>query len=153
MNKQDATSTLQNVLEACESGNITPIDEMLSSKITASKGYNKYIYAVILAIVITLFTPLLFVATAEPATSPTYHADIAVDDYYVQDGCLYIDLHGSFIDFTSIYAVSASGSTVFPLEYNSNTGLVSFLYDETEWNIYVSDLNNVTVHMLLTPPQ
>ena len=152
MNKEAASATLASVLDECEKVSSTPIDEMLNTRIDAAKGYSKYANLVIAALVFTLLTPLIFVFTSGQkgvAAEP----DIGVNEYYVQGDMLYIDLDGSFIDYTSVYAVSQSGAKVYPAEYNSGTGLVSFIYDKTEWNIYVSDLNGEEVHMLLTPPQ
>lgn len=153
MKKQDASQTLQNVLDACKKTTSTPIDDILEEKISATKGYKKYICMVIVVLMLTLCAPIPFVFFAKSPSAANYKPDITVSSYAVQDGYLYLYFDGSLIDFTSIYAVSSDGSTVFPLEYNSGTGLVSFTYDDTEWNIYVSDLNNVTVHLLLTPPQ
>ena len=151
MKKDAASSTLANVLRTVEKSNNTPIDKMLKKRVNAAKGYSRYLTAVKLMLAFTLVVPLVFVFTANAKGAPA-KADISVGDYYVQDGMLWIDLDGPFIDYTSIYAVSGDGSTVFPLDYNSGTGMITFPYDETEWNIYVSDLNSETVHMLLTPP-
>ena len=151
MKKDVASSTLAKVLNSVEKSTNTPIDKMLKKRVNAAKGYSRYLTAVKLMLAFTLVIPLLFVFTSNAkGTNPK--ADISVDDYFVQDGMLFIDLDGPFIDYTSIYAVTASGSTVFPVDYNSGNGMVSFPYDETEWNIYVSDLNSEVVHMLLTPP-
>ncbi len=152
MDKEAASATLASVLDECEKQANTPIDEMLTTRIDAAKGYAKYANMVIAALAFTLLTPLLFVFTSAKK-GVAAEADISVSEYYVQGDMLYIDLDGSFIDYTSLYAVSASGATVYPAEYNSGNGLVSFIYDKTEWNIYVSDLNGTQVHMLLTPPQ
>lgn len=151
MNKEAASSTLASVLEEVEKATNTPIDKMLKRKNRAAKGYARYSNMVIAALVFTMLSPLIFVFTSRSGAQYE-SADISVEDYYVQGDMLWIDLDGPFIDYTSIYAVSASGSTVFPVEYNSGTGMVSFIYDGLEWNIYVSDLNKVPVHMLLTPP-
>lgn len=151
MKKDAASSTLAKVLSSVEKNSNTPIDKMLKKRVNAAKGYSRYLTAVKIMLAFTICVPLVFVFTAN-AKGTDVKADISVGDYYVQDGYLYIDLDGPFIDFTSVYAVTASGSTVFPAEFNSGTGMVSFPYDETEWNIYVSDLNSETVHMLLTPP-
>ncbi len=152
MDKEVASSTLAKVLSTVEKHQNTPIDKMLKKKVRAAKGYSRYLTMVKAMLVFTLFVPLVFVFTANAKGTPA-KAEISVDDYFVQDGMLYIDLKGPFIDYTSVYAVSASGATVFPSEFNSGNGLISFVYDDTEWNIYVSDLNSETVHMLLTPPQ
>lgn len=152
MKKEDASSTLAKVLEEVEKSSNTPIDRMLTRKTRAAKGYARYTNLVTAALVFTLLCPLIFVFTSNSGKADE-PADISVADYYVQGDMLWIDLDGSFIDYTSIYAVSASGATVFPMEYNSGTGMVSFIYDGLEWNIYVSDLNKVQVHMLLSPPQ
>lgn len=153
MSKEDATKALQNVLDACEKVAVTPVDDILTEKRIAAKGYNKYIVAVIVALVLTLVAPLPFISMAKSPSEVSYTPDISVSSYYVRDEYLYIYFHGSLIDYSSIYAISSDQATVFPLEYNSGTGLVTFPYDNTEWNIYISDLNNVTVHLLLTPPQ
>ena len=151
MKKEVASSTLAKVLNSVEKTNNTPIDKMLKKRVNAAKGYSRYLTAVKVMLAFTLLVPLVFVFTANAKGAPA-KADISVGDYYVQDGYLFIDLDGPFIDYTSVYAVSGNGSTVFPVEYNSGNGMISFPYDETEWNIYVSDLNSDTVHMLLTPP-
>ncbi|MBR6391423.1 MAG: hypothetical protein IKS16_08795 [Lachnospiraceae bacterium] len=151
MKKDAASSTLAKILSSVEKNSNTPIDKMLKKRVNAAKGYSRYLTAVKIMLAFTICVPLIFVFTANAKGVDT-KADISVGDYYVQDGYLYIDLDGPFIDFTSVYAVTASGSTVFPVDFNSGTGMVSFPYDETEWNIYVSDLNSETVHMLLTPP-
>ncbi|MCR5596348.1 MAG: hypothetical protein K6G12_10890 [Lachnospiraceae bacterium] len=151
MKKDAASSTLAKVLNSVEKSSSTPIDKMLKKRANAAKGYSRYLTAVKVILAFTLLVPLIFVFTANAKGTET-KAEISVNDYFVQDGMLFIDLDGPFIDYTSIYAVTSSGSTVFPTEYNSGNGMVSFPYDETEWNIYVSDLNSETVHMLLTPP-
>ena len=152
LKKELASETLASVLDEIEKSSSTPIDEMLTTRIDAAKSYSKYSTLVIGCLVFTLLCPLIFVFTSNSRQTET-SPDISIADYYVQGDMLYIDLDGSFIDYTSIYAVSSSGSTVFPSEYNSGTGLITFIYDKTEWNIYVSDLNHLTAHMLLTPPQ
>lgn len=151
MKKDVASSTLAKVLSSVEKSTNTPIDKMLKKRVNAAKGYSRYLTAVKCMLAFTLVVPLVFVFTANAKGVDT-KADIGVNDYFVQDGMLFIDLDGPFIDYTSIYAVTASGATVFPTEFNSGNGMISFPYDETEWNIYVSDLNSETVHMLLTPP-
>lgn len=151
MKKDVASSTLAKVLSSVEKSSNTPIDKMLKKRVNAAKGYSRYLNAVKIMLAFTLVVPLVFVFTANAKGEET-KADISVGDYYVQDGYLFIDLDGPFIDYTSVYAVSGDGSTVFPAEFNSGNGMISFPYDETEWNIYVSDLNSETVHMLLTPP-
>lgn len=152
LKKELASETLASVLDEIEKSSSTPIDEMLTTRIDAAKSYSKYSTFVIIALVFTMLSPLIFVFTSNSGAVDE-KPDISVADYYVQGDMLYIDLDGPFIDYTSIYAVSSSGATVFPLDYNSGTGLISFAYDKTEWNIYVGDLNHKTVHMLLTPPQ
>ncbi len=151
MDKFAASSTLAKVLSSVEKSNNTPIDKMLKKRVNAAKGYSRYQTMVKAILVFTLLVPLVFVFTSS-LKKTNDKADISVNDYYVQDSVLYLDLDGPFIDYTSIYAVSSAGNTVFPTEYNSGNGMVTFNYDDTEWNIYVSDLNSETVHMLLTPP-
>lgn len=153
MKKDAASSTLQNILDACETTSNTPIDDMLARKVSATKGYAPYIAAVIAALVITLLAPIPFAIASNASSGVESSADISASDYYVESGLLYIQLDGPFIDYTSIYAITPSGSMVFPLSYNSGNGMVTFIYNEEEWNIYVSDYNSNTVHFLLTPPQ
>ncbi len=127
MKKDAASSTLQNILEACESTSNTPIDEMLAQKATATKGYSPYITAVLVILVITLIAPLPFAFSAKASASTEVSAQISATDYYVENNMLYIQLDGPFIDYTSIYAITPSGSMVFPMSYNSGNGLVSFI--------------------------
>lgn len=153
MKKDVASSTLQNILDACETTSTSPIDDMLAQKITATKGYSPYITMVIIALIITLIAPIPFAVFSKASVQTNTSADIKAQDYNVKDGYLYLTVTGPFIDYTSIYAITSSGSMVFPLNYNTVNGEICFIYNEEEWNIYISDYNGDTVHFLLTPPQ
>lgn len=153
MSKAEADNTLKNVLDACENSDNPHNSTVSTNTVNPIKNINLLYICVICAIAITLVLPIFFAFSAQSSHPQTSKADIEVEDYYVEDSTLFIYLDGSFIDYSSIYAVNPSGTCFTPSSFDYKTGLITFDYDETEWNIYVSDLNGINLHMLFTPPQ
>ena len=63
---------------------------------------------------------------------------------------LYITDEGIGIDYDEIYALSASGETVYPLSMDTDTGAVTFSYPQENWDVYIPDYIGNILHLSLT---
>lgn len=153
MSKSDASATLQNVLDACDTKTSTKVDDIISKTPVSSFGYRNRIIIAAIILIVTILMPLVFSPTLKANTFRRDSANIAIAEYNIEDDTLYIALNGSFINIKSMYAVTSTGETVYPYKYDLWNEAVMFKYDDTEWNIYVEDTYGKTTHMLLTPLQ
>lgn len=153
MNTEDAAKTLQNILNSQSRPGQSIADSSVIDASLSLKGYKRRIIATACALALTIALPLFF----SPIFTQGSHvssdkADISIANFTVEDGKLFIDLTGPFIDMGSIYAVDSSGNTLKPSSFDIMREQVYFEYTGDEWNIFVNDINGNTVHMLLTPP-
>ena len=67
----------------------------------------------------------------------------AVDKYSIEDGILTFTLEDSQsgIDYNSIYAIDASGVSIFPKTADKNTGTVTFEMESDTLTVFTSDLS------------
>jgi len=154
MTKSEATTTLQNVFEACERPVSNHMDEILAKTFKISGGYKIRILITLIILVITVFLPLFL----SPVFSKTHYnankANVLIKDYEVSGSDLFIDLTGPFLVVSETYAINPSGDIFTPIEIDVWTDQIHFNnYDETEWNIYLNDVEGNTIHLLLIPPQ
>ena len=63
---------------------------------------------------------------------------------------IYFEEDSGFLDYENIYAKSVSGNVVKPLSYNQNNLSVTFQYPSEALNIFVSDLSNNTLQLVVT---
>lgn len=151
MQPAQASETLRNVFEACDQPVSTRIDEIIGNSSTISSAYPTLIIVTVISLIITLLLPILLSPSISGKKYNGNKATASIQDYSVENGQLYIDLDGQFLNITKAYAINPSGETIYPREYNIWKEQLFFDYDETEWNIYLEDINGNTVHMLLSP--
>lgn len=152
MSKSEATATLQNVLNACDKPASNNMDEILSKTFQISGGYKIRIIVTAVLLFITIISPLLFSPKLSKSNYNSKKADVKIENYEVVDSDLYIDLAGPFLVVANAYAVNPDGEQFTPVEDNIWKDQIHFdNYDDTEWNIYLNDVNGNTIHLLLTP--
>lgn len=153
MNNFDASSTLQNVFDACDKPASTHIDELIVEASVVASGIRPRIIVSFAILIFTLLLPLFF--------SPFLHkssknvrpnvADITVTDYLVDDDTLEMTFEGAFLNLRSVYATDSAGNIYYPSKYDLWNDRVVFEYNNTEWNVFVDDTYGNSLHMLLTP--
>ena len=57
---------------------------------------------------------------------------------------------GIGVDYREVYAISASGTVIYPLETDEQAGEILFAYPEEDWDVYVPDHIGNTLHLAIT---
>ena len=57
---------------------------------------------------------------------------------------------GIGVDYREVYALTASGTVVWPLSTDADAGLILFPYPEENWDVYIPDYIGNTLHLALT---
>lgn len=153
MSKRQANETLQNVFLACNQvPNGTSIDKLMNTKKIRVKSYNTWMIIAVVALVFTFALPLLLNPFSNKlAPADRKKAQIVITDHKLLDDSFTLTLKGDFIDYNSICAIDGDGNTVYPITYDYKKGTVVLPYYDSEWNIYIYDLNQNELHLLLSP--
>lgn len=153
MSKNEAAETLQKVFLACNQvPNATSIDKLIMTKKNRIKAYNVWMIVAVIALVFTFAVPLaLNPFNNKLAPAERNKAQIVITDHKLLEDSFTLTLKGDFIDYNSIYAIDSDGNTVYPITYDYKKGTVVLPYYESEWNIYIYDLNQNELHLLFSP--
>lgn len=161
MDKKAADDTLKTVFAACnQQPNETDMNSLVENKEEYSRKYKHSFIIAIAAFILFFFSPLAFApfsgtfAPDEFDPAPAANgAAITIEHHELTEDQFILVVSGELVDFTSAYAVNPEGIRIYPVSYSSMTGEIIFPYDNTEWNIYISDYNGEQLHLLLSPKE
>ena len=63
---------------------------------------------------------------------------------------LFVNDTGIGVDYHSIYAVDAKGSTYLPITFDNETGTVTFSFPDDDWDVYIPDHLGNVLHLAFT---
>ena len=147
MSHKAAGDTLKNVLAACniESDNIN--FELLRIKSIAQTNLVdtcKWITVGFLFLV--LIAPVALINNDIRISSRgIVNERIIIEDHQLYSDHFVLKLIGNDIDYDSIYALDADGTTFIPTYADPETGMVEFPYGDESLTIYISDTHGHTL--------
>lgn len=148
-----ADQMLQNVFAACNTEpNRIPFDKIALRSKQDYKSDNSFVIATILLIIITFVAPLLFPPSKIfLSVDPSRERPLLIEEHSLTEDTFNISLKGAAIDLQNTYMVGDSGEVLTPTSYDREDNALVFPFNNEEYNIYITDINGKTLHLLLSP--
>lgn len=151
LNLDTANQTLQNIFEACEqTPNDVPLQILASQKDAIVRPISVMVWVCHIVLFLVLLLPFLLNQTKYQFTSYTSFDSFYVKENYAEEKNIYIRLNSNDIDFTKCYLIDSQGTEIAASDFNTSTNTITFPYDDSNVDIYVSDQQNQVLHLLLT---
>ncbi len=148
-----ADQMLQNVFAACNTEpNRIPFDKIVLKSKQNFKSDNSFMVATILLIIVTFVAPLLFPPSKVfLSVAPSRERPLVIEEHSLTEETFNISLKGATIDLQNTYMVGDSGEVLNPISYERESNALVFPFKNEEYNIYITDINGKTLHLLLSP--
>lgn len=152
MNIDTANAALQNIFAACDQKpNSTPFDTILLRQEANTKSCMIAKHLSELFILILFGLPLLFKHSQVSISTNTPNMVFSVENHYIEDSKLFLDLSSGSVDADRCYATTADGNRYLPISYNKSGNILVFPYDNKELNIFIYDTMDNYMQLVLTP--
>ncbi|MBR6159001.1 MAG: hypothetical protein IKQ40_01770 [Lachnospiraceae bacterium] len=152
INKKAANEALQNVFAACEqTPNTQSLDALLFKNIANTTLVKAGKWMSVALLVLILLSPTVFYYAGQKAASEPHKTDITVTDHYLdtENGYFVMEIDGSNIDYSGIYAKAEGGSVIYPAEIDES-GIVKFRFESGTLNIFIPDTEGGIVQAVLS---